>query len=67
MIALAGGAAGLLAAAGLLSLAAGALGVPLTLEWPTTVGSLVAAGAERRRSPAGIRRDAPRRSTSSTP
>lgn len=44
VIALAGGAAGLAAAAGALSLAAGSLGVPLVLEWPTTIGSLVAAG-----------------------
>ena len=42
--AIAGGVAGLAAAAGVLSLAAGALGVPLSLEWPTTVGSLAAAG-----------------------
>ena len=44
VIALAGGAVGLAAAAGVLSLAAGALGVPLSLEWPTTIGSLAAAG-----------------------
>ena len=44
VIALVGGAAGLAAAAGLLSLASAALGVTLTLEWPTTVGSLAAAG-----------------------
>ena len=44
VIALVGGAAGLAAAAGLLSLASAALGVTLTLEWPTTVGSLGAAG-----------------------
>ena len=44
VIALAGGAVGLAAAAGLLSLAAGSLGVPLSLEWPTTLGSLAAAG-----------------------
>lgn len=45
VIALVGGAIGLAAAAGVLSLAAGALGVPLPLEWPTTIGSLAAAGA----------------------
>ena len=28
----------------MLSLAAGSLGVPLSLEWPTTIGSLAAAG-----------------------
>ncbi len=44
VIALAGGAVGLAAAAGVLSLAAGSLGVPLSLEWPTTIGSLAAAG-----------------------
>jgi putative ABC transport system permease protein len=44
VIALAGGAVGLAAAAGLLSIAAGVLGVPLSLDWPTTVGSLAAAG-----------------------
>lgn len=44
VIALGGGAAGLAAAAGVLSLASGALGVPLSLEWTTTVGSLVASG-----------------------
>ena len=44
VIALAGGAVGLAAAAGVLSLAAGPLGVPLSLEWPTTIGSLAAAG-----------------------
>ena len=42
--AIAGGVAGLAAAAGVVSLASGALGVPLSLEWPTTVGSLTAAG-----------------------
>ena len=42
--AIAGGMAGLAAAAGVVSLASGALGVPLSLEWPTTVGSLAAAG-----------------------
>jgi putative ABC transport system permease protein len=45
IVALAGGAVGLLAAAGLLSLASGAVGVPLALAWPTMAGSLVAAGA----------------------
>ena len=44
VVALAGGAVGLAAAAGVLSLAAGSLGVPLPLEWPTTIGSLAAAG-----------------------
>ena len=44
VIALAGGAVGLAAAAGVLSLASGSLGVPLSLEWPTTIGSLAAAG-----------------------
>ena len=44
LIALAGGALGLAAAAGVLSLAAGSLGVPLSLEWPTAIGSLAAAG-----------------------
>ena len=44
VIALVGGAVGLLAAAGLLSLASGALGVPLSLAWPTMAGSLAAAG-----------------------
>jgi putative ABC transport system permease protein len=45
VIALAGGAAGLLAAAGLLSLASGALAVPLSLSGSTMAGSLAAAGA----------------------
>ena len=44
VIALVGGAVGLTAAAGVLSLAAGSLGVALSLEWPTTIGSLAAAG-----------------------
>jgi putative ABC transport system permease protein len=44
VIALAGGALGLAAAAGMLSLAEGVLAVPLSLEWPTTLGSLAAAG-----------------------
>ena len=44
VIALVGGAAGLAAAAALLSLASAALGIALTLEWPTMIGSLAAAG-----------------------
>ena len=42
--AIAGGVAGLAAAAGVLALASGVLGIPLSLEWPTTMGSLAAAG-----------------------
>jgi putative ABC transport system permease protein len=44
LIALAGGAVGLAAAAGVLSVASGALGMALPLEWPTAAGSLAAAG-----------------------
>ena len=44
LIAFVGGVAGLAAAAGVLSLASGAVGIPLSLEWPTTIGSLAAAG-----------------------
>jgi putative ABC transport system permease protein len=43
VIALAGGVAGLLVATGVLALASRAVGVPLTLEAPTTIGSLAAA------------------------
>ncbi|MGE5244211.1 MAG: ABC transporter permease [Betaproteobacteria bacterium] len=44
LIALAGGAAGVLAAATVLAGAARAIDVPLALDWPTTLGSLAAAG-----------------------
>lgn len=44
VIALAGGTVGLATAAGVLSLAAGPLGISLSLDWPTTIASLVAAG-----------------------
>ena len=44
-IALAGGVAGLLAASVVLSIASRSVGVPLTLEWPTALGSLAAAAA----------------------
>lgn len=44
VVALAGGSVGLVTAAGVLSIASGALGAPLALGWPTTVGSLAAAG-----------------------
>ena len=43
VIAFAGGAVGLVAAAGVLSLAAGWLGAPLSLNGPTAIGSLTAA------------------------
>ena len=45
MIALLGGAIGIVVAAVVLSLASGAVGTALTLEWPTALGSLAAAGA----------------------
>ena len=41
---MAGGVAGILAATIVLSVAARPLGIPLALEWPTTIGSLLAAG-----------------------
>ena len=44
LIALIGGAAGIVVAAGVLALAAPVVELPLSLEWPTTIGSLVAAG-----------------------
>lgn len=44
VIAVAGGVAGLLAAAGALAMASRAVGVSLTLELPTALGSLAAAG-----------------------
>jgi putative ABC transport system permease protein len=44
IIAIAGGAAGLLAATALMSAAARAVAIPLVLDWPTTLGSLLAAG-----------------------
>jgi len=44
LIAVAGGAAGVIAAAGVLSTASRVVGVPLALEWPTALGSFVAAG-----------------------
>ena len=44
VVALAGGAAGVLAAVGVLAVASRSIGVPLALEWPTALGSLVAAG-----------------------
>jgi putative ABC transport system permease protein len=43
VIATAGGAAGVLIAAAVISAASGRIGVPLALEWPTLVGSLAAA------------------------
>jgi putative ABC transport system permease protein len=43
-IAVAGGLVGLAAAAGMLSLASGAIGVPFALTAPTALGSLAAAG-----------------------
>jgi putative ABC transport system permease protein len=44
LVALVGGAAGLLFAVIALSVAAGPLGVDLSLEWSVTLGSLAAAG-----------------------
>lgn len=44
LVALIGGAAGLLIAGAVLGLAAGPIGVPLSLEWPVIAGSLAAAG-----------------------
>jgi putative ABC transport system permease protein len=44
VIALIGGMAGIVVAAAVLSLASRALGLALSLEWPTVVGSLAAAG-----------------------
>jgi putative ABC transport system permease protein len=44
LVALVGGAAGLVLAALLLTVASGPLGVDLALEWPVTIGSLGAAG-----------------------
>lgn len=45
LIALVGGTIGIGAAAAVLEVAAGALATPLSLEWPTALGSLGAAGA----------------------
>lgn len=45
VIAIAGGATGVLIAAAVIAAASGRVGVPLALEWPTLAGSLVAAGA----------------------
>ncbi|MBM3778918.1 MAG: ABC transporter permease, partial [Acidimicrobiia bacterium] len=45
VIALVGGVAGLAAAAAALSLAAAVVDIPLSLEWPTALGSLAAAAA----------------------
>ena len=44
VVALVGGFAGLVIAGGVLALAAGPIGVPLSLEWPIVIGSLAAAG-----------------------
>lgn len=44
LVALMGGAAGLLIAAPVVAAAAGPLGVPLALQWPVVAGSLAAAG-----------------------
>jgi len=44
VIALIGGAIGLLVATGVLAAASGAVGVDLVLAWPTTIGSVIAAG-----------------------
>jgi len=44
LIAIIGGGIGLLIAAALLRVASGPLGVPLGIDWPTTIGSLSAAG-----------------------
>ena len=44
VIALVGGAAGVLIAAAVVAAAPGRVGVPLALEWPTLAGSLAAAG-----------------------
>ena len=44
VIALVGGAAGVLIAAAVVAAASGRVGVPLALEWPTLAGSLAAAG-----------------------
>lgn len=44
IIAIVGGLAGLAAAAGVLSVASGAVGIALALEWPAAVGGLAAAG-----------------------
>ena len=44
LVALIGGGAGLLMAAAVLGIAAGPIGVPLSLEWPVIAGSLAAAG-----------------------
>jgi putative ABC transport system permease protein len=45
VIAAGGGVAGVLAAAGVMAAASRSLGIPLGLEWPTAIGSLVAAAA----------------------
>lgn len=45
VIAIAGGAAGVLIAAAVIVAASGRVGVPLALEWPTLAGSFLAAGA----------------------
>ena len=44
VIAIVGGAAGVLIAAAVVAAASGRVGVPLALEWPTLAGSLAAAG-----------------------
>jgi putative ABC transport system permease protein len=44
VVAVAGGFVGLVMAGGALALAAGPIGVPLSLEWPVVLGSLAAAG-----------------------
>lgn len=45
VIAIVGGAAGVLIAAAVVAAASGRVGVPLAIEWPTLAGGLVAAGA----------------------
>ena len=44
-IALAGGAAGVLVAAGVIAAASSRVGIPLALEWPTLAASFAAAAA----------------------
>jgi putative ABC transport system permease protein len=44
VIAVSGGLVGVLAATAVLSVSSRSAGIPLALEWPTTIGSLVAAG-----------------------
>ncbi len=44
LIAIVGGGAGLLVASGLLRAVSGPVGLPLSIDWPTAIGSLAAAG-----------------------